>query len=71
MISHELDFISNYDKIIVLDGGKVVGQGKHDQLIINCEVYRQMLEKEKKLSAIGESKNTGTKEIPPVGHDNF
>jgi len=71
VISHELDSISNYDKIIVLDGGKVVGQGKHEQLIINCEVYRQMLEKEKKLSAIGESKNTGTKEIPPVGHDNF
>jgi len=40
-------------------------------LIINCEIYRQMLEKEKKLSAIGESKNTGTKEIPPADHDNF
>jgi len=71
VISHELDSISNYDKIIVLDGGKVVGQGKHEQLIINCEIYRQMLEKEKKLSAIGESKNTGTKEIPPVDQDNF
>ena len=71
VISHELDSISNYDKIIVLDGGKVVGQGKHEQLIINCEFYRQMLEKENKLSAIGESKNTGTKEIPPVDQDNF
>jgi len=71
VISHELDSISNYDKIIVLDGGKVVGQGKHEQLIINCEIYRQMLEKEKKLSAIGDSKNTGTKEIPPVDQDNF
>ena len=71
VISHELDSISNYDKIIVLDGGKVVGQGKHEQLIINCEIYRQMLEKEKKLSAIGESKNTGTKEIPPEDIDNF
>ena len=55
VISHELDSISNYDEIIVLNGGKVVGQGKHEQLIINCEIYRQMLEKEKKLSAIGES----------------
>ena len=71
VISHELDSISNYDKIIVLDGGKVVGQGKHEQLIINCKVYRQMLEKEKKLSEIGESKNTGTKEIPPVDQENF
>ena len=30
-----------------------------------------MLEKEKKLSAIGESKNTGTKEIPTEDLDNF
>jgi len=71
VISHELDSISNYDKIIVLDGGKVVGQGKHEQLIINCEVYRQMLEKEKKLSAIGESETAVTKEISDVDKDNF
>jgi len=53
VISHELDSISNYDKIIVLDKGKVVGQGTHEQLIVECEFYRQMLEKEKKFSSIG------------------
>ncbi|MBT5086818.1 MAG: ATP-binding cassette domain-containing protein [Deltaproteobacteria bacterium] len=58
VISHELDSISNYDKIIVLDRGKVVGQGKHENLIKTCETYRLMLEKEKKLSEIGESKIT-------------
>lgn len=71
VISHELDSISNYDKIIVLDRGKVVGQGKHEQLIINCEVYRQMLEKEEKLSAIGESETAVTKKISDVDKDNF
>jgi ATP-binding cassette subfamily B protein len=71
VISHELDSISNYDKIIVLDRGKVVGQGKHEQLIINCEVYRQMLEKEEKLSAIGESETEVTKKISDVDKDNF
>ena len=71
VISHELDSISNYDKIIVLDRGKVVGQGTHEQLIINCEVYRQMLEKEKKLSAIGESETEVTKKISDVDKDNF
>ena len=71
VISHELDSISNYDKIIVLDRGKVVGQGKHEQLIINCEVYRQMLEKEEKLSAIGESETEVTKKISDVDRDNF
>jgi ABC-type multidrug transport system fused ATPase/permease subunit len=71
VISHELDYISNYDHIIVLDGGNVVGQGKHEELIIKCEFYRQMLEKEKKLSAIGELINNGTKEIPPMDKDDF
>jgi len=71
VISHELDSISNYDKIIVLDRGKVVGQGKHEQLIINCEVYRQMLEKEEKLSAFGESETAVTKKISDVDKDNF
>jgi len=71
VISHELDSISNYDKIIVLDRGKVVGQGKHEQLIINCEVYRQMLEKEKKLSAIGESETAVTQKISDIDKDNF
>jgi len=71
VISHELDSISNYDKIIVLDRGKVVGTGTHEQLINNCEVYRQMLEKEKKLSAIGESETEVTKKISDVDKDNF
>lgn len=70
VISNELDYISNYDHIIVLDRGSVVGMGKHEQLIDNCEVYNIMLEKEKKLSAITELTNTGKKEIPPVDIDN-
>ena len=71
VISHELDSISNYDQIIVLDGGKVVGQGKHGQLVVNCEIYRQMLEKEKKLSAIGESDTAVIKEISHIDNENF
>ncbi len=71
VISHELDSISNYDQIIVLDCGKVVGQGKHEQLVVNCEIYRQMLEKEKKLSAIGEADTAVKKEISHIDHENF
>jgi len=71
VISHELDSISNYDQIIVLDRGKVVGQGKHENLINTCETYRLMLEKEKKLSEIGESETEVTKKISDVDKDNF
>ena len=34
--------IMNADRIIVLDDGKVVGQGTHKELMDNCEVYRQI-----------------------------
>ena len=71
VISHELDSISNYDKIIVLEGGNIVGQGRHEELISNCVVYNEMLKKEKKLSAIGESANTVNKEITSADHGNF
>ena len=71
VISHELDSISSYDQIIVLDRGKVVGQGKHENLINTCETYRLMLEKEKKLSEIGESENEVKNKISDADKDNF
>ena len=71
VISHELDSISNYDKIIVLEGGNIAGQGRHDELVSNCKVYKEMLEKEKKLSEIGELANTVTKIIPSADQGNF
>ena len=32
----------NADKIIVLDEGTIVGQGKHKELLETCEVYKQI-----------------------------
>jgi ATP-binding cassette subfamily B protein len=71
VISHELDYISNYDIIIVLEKGKVAGVGKHVELTENCEVYKQILEKEEKLSAISELINTGKEKESPVDRDNI
>ncbi len=34
----------NADRIIVLDDGKVVGQGTHQELLDTCDVYRQIAE---------------------------
>ena len=30
------------DKIIVLDDGHIVGIGKHNELLKNCEVYKEI-----------------------------
>ena len=32
----------NADKIVVLDRGKVVGIGKHQDLLKNCDVYKEI-----------------------------
>ena len=38
--------ILNSDKIYVIDGGKVIGEGKHDELIKSSEVYKNFYEKQ-------------------------
>ena len=34
--------IINADKIIVLEDGKIVGMGKHKDLLKSCDVYKQI-----------------------------
>jgi ATP-binding cassette subfamily B protein len=42
IVSQRIGTIMDADQIIVLDEGKVVGRGKHKDLLKNCEVYRQI-----------------------------
>ncbi len=42
IVAQRIGTIMNADKILVLDEGKVVGQGKHKELLENCEVYKQI-----------------------------
>ena len=42
IVAQRIATIKNADKIIVLDQGKIVGEGKHDDLLKNCEVYQQI-----------------------------
>ena len=30
------------DKILVLDNGELVGQGRHNELVKNCGLYREI-----------------------------
>lgn len=42
MIAHRLRSIVNCDKILVLDGGKIIGNDTHDRLIENCAQYKKL-----------------------------
>ena len=42
IVAQRIGTIIHADKIIVLDEGKMVGIGTHQELLKNCEVYRQI-----------------------------
>lgn len=42
IVAQRISTIMDADRIIVLDDGKIEGIGRHDELMKNCEVYRQI-----------------------------
>ena len=41
-IAHRLSTIKKADKIVVLEHGRIVGMGKHDQLLQTCNLYSRL-----------------------------
>jgi len=65
IVAQRISTILNADQIIVLDEGKVVGIGTHEQLMQNNETYRQIALSqlsEEELSLNSEQKNNDGKE---------
>lgn len=44
IVAQRIGTIMDADKIIVLDEGRIVGQGTHRELLVNCPVYREIAE---------------------------
>ena len=44
IIAQRITSVMDADRIIVLDDGHVVGLGTHEQLMKNCDIYREVYE---------------------------
>ena len=44
IVSQRAASILHASQIIVLDDGEVAGRGTHEELLANCEVYREIYE---------------------------
>ena len=42
LVAQRVGTVMNSDLIIVLDEGRIVGKGKHDELMRDCQIYREM-----------------------------
>ena len=45
IVSHRMKSIEKADKIVVMDDGKVVNAGKHEELIKSSKLYGDMVRK--------------------------
>ena len=46
VIAHRFSTILKADTIVVMDRGKIVGQGKHEELLRTCATYKQLYERQ-------------------------
>ena len=43
LLAQRVGTIMGADRIVVLDGGAIVGQGTHQELMATCETYREIV----------------------------
>ena len=45
--------VMDADKIILLDAGKIVAQGTHEELLNNCEIYKEIYQTQNRINQAG------------------
>ena len=57
VIAHRISTVQELDKIILVDDGKIVGCGSHDELLKSSKLYAEMVELQKLQSKVEEDIN--------------
>ena len=53
IIAQRVTSVCEADLILVMDGGRVVAQGTHEELMKTCEIYREVYESQQEGVSIG------------------
>ena len=48
IIAQRIASVQECDLILVMDGGRIVAQGKHDELLKTSDIYREVYESQTK-----------------------
>jgi ATP-binding cassette subfamily B protein len=53
IIAQRIHSVMNADRILVMDGGRIIGSGKHEDLLKNCQVYQDIYRSQMGLDPTG------------------
>jgi len=46
IVAHRFSTIRNADRILVFEGGRIVGDGPHEELYTTCPLYKELYDRQ-------------------------
>lgn len=69
IVAQRISTIMHAEQILVLDEGKIVGKGTHEQLLRSCEVYQQIASSQLSQKELEATKDSSTARIAEDGKE--